>query len=366
LRGPSVYENWRALSDGTPSFEAYEFPLFTDARIVGNPVNVGPYLFLNSVAIGGGPIKPALFVRVEVHIDNALLPMQETDTTTYHGGYIDDEIAALTSLALGMRMKSGATTRRFTAQDNDPRGVPVAYEDFGAPLFRQRNGLVLPSAKSTAALDDVKLLLTIPSLPPLKMVALIRAARFYQEAIWLCESETAMAWLLLVSAVECIAGVAVGDETDMVALLRDSKPELVQMIESLCVKLLEPIAKEFAPTSGVTKKFITFLMERLPPAPQSRPDAAIPWATTTLKPILKKIYGFRSKALHSGIPFPAPMCIAPGRDALGRYDERPSGLATATQGGVWTAEDAPMHFHVFEYIARAAILSWWASASETS
>lgn len=32
-KGPLAYENWRAAEAGTPQVSAYEYPLFTDARI---------------------------------------------------------------------------------------------------------------------------------------------------------------------------------------------------------------------------------------------------------------------------------------------------------------------------------------------
>lgn len=355
-RGPSVYDNWLASKSRTEGLEAFEFPLFTDAHVVGNAVSIGPYLFLNSVATGRTPMKPALFVRVEVHIDNDLVPMDATDFTTYHGGEITDELAALASLALGRRMKAGTITRRFHDRYGDNRGLPCADEGYGQLTFVQRGGLILPSARLAASLADIEPLRALPTLPPATVVSLLRAARLYQESIWLCEADGAIAWLLMVSAIEAAARDFASDD-DPISRLRNAKPDIVETIENKCSDLLAPIAEEFAPTLGATKRFVDFLVRYLPPQPTVRPSQEVSWTNTNLRRIFKTIYDYRSKALHAGIPFPAPMWMPPDKRS-GPYDECPSALATSTMGGVWLAKDTPMHFHLFEYIARGAILNW--------
>ena len=37
------------------------------------------------------------------------------------------------------------------------------------------------------------------------------------------------------------------------------------------------------------------------------------------------------------------------------------GYGAGAYGGVWTAKDAPMKLHLFEYIVRGALLRWWES-----
>lgn len=73
---------------------------------------------------------------------------------------------------------------------------------------------------------------------------------------------------------------------------------------------------------------------------------------------MSKVYSYRSKALHEGRPFPAPMCLTP----LGFAEvpvEIPLALGASMLGGTWIKKDVPMLLHTFEYIARQALLRWW-------
>jgi hypothetical protein len=47
-------------------------------------------------------------------------------------------------------------------------------------------------------------------------------------------------------------------------------------------------------------------------------------------------------------------------------EEKPAAKATGMKGAVWMAKDTPIHLHIFEYIVRNAILSWWKSAASQS
>lgn len=81
-----------------------------------------------------------------------------------------------------------------------------------------------------------------------------------------------------------------------------------------------------------------------------------------MKAALRKIYAYRSRALHSGTPFPNPMCRAPLRHRDGEIPEEiPAGLASGALGATWLAEDTPMLLHTFAHIARGALLNWWTS-----
>ena len=103
-------------------------------------------------------------------------------------------------------------------------------------------------------------------------------------------------------------------------------------------------------------------MRFMPDEPEERPRAwmRLDWSGTEMRKTLRAVYTFRSKALHAGTPFPAPMCQAPFRFAP---DEAPSeiplGLAMAAQGGTWKVKDTRILLHTFEYMARGIILNWW-------
>jgi hypothetical protein len=76
---------------------------------------------------------------------------------------------------------------------------------------------------------------------------------------------------------------------------------------------------------------------------------------------LQLVYKYRSKSLHSGLPFPQPICSAPYTEPNGYAMEVPFGISAGAVGAVWMANDLPIHLHVFAYITRGALLGWWRS-----
>ena len=75
---------------------------------------------------------------------------------------------------------------------------------------------------------------------------------------------------------------------------------------------------------------------------------------------LRTIYGYRSKALHEGTPFPYPMCEVPFQhEDWAAHAETPLGLATTVGDTTWAREATPMLLHTFEYIARGVLQNWW-------
>ncbi len=81
-----------------------------------------------------------------------------------------------------------------------------------------------------------------------------------------------------------------------------------------------------------------------------------------LRGAVPRIYDWRSAALHGGTPIPAPMCYPPiAHD--GAISERPFGDAAGTSTAMWDNDETPMLLHVFEHIARGALLRWWKDAT---
>ncbi len=366
-QGPVLFENWRAALESQEILSAYECALYSDAWVVGES-SVGPYQFINTIAhasgLGGGAVAPVLVLRVDLHITFDIPEMAKTDTTTYHGGSLSDEVAALAALAMGARVQAGPTTREF--EHGDARGKPVAYYGYGIPMLSHGElGRTLPWAVGRRSLEDLSWLATWFETDIRNQVALIRAARLYQDAIWIADAEPALAWLLLVSALETAAVQWDRSRVSVIDRLRDSKPTLVETIEARCPELLPVLAHELADTIGATRKFVDFSLEFLPSPPPLRPEKAfqVTWEKEDLKRSLRKVYDYRSKALHTGVPFPAPMCQSPM--GINREwpapAERPPGLAASALGGVWLQRDLPFSLHIFEYIARKVLQSWWSS-----
>lgn len=363
-----------AAEQGQESARAEEYPLFTDAHITGEITEgYGPYQFLNAIAHPEHPgdIQPAIILRAEghlTHISQNPPPMDTTDGGYYHGGDQIDEIAALVSLAIGIRCKAGELTRSFD-EGEDLRGRPFAGVPGRNPtLLRRTYATVLPRAMGTHSLDDLGPLQLLIKMSSPAATALIRAARLYQDGLWIAEADPSTSWLLLVSAIETAAECWRKAEDTPVERLSASKPDLYELLKNTGVAgLPEQVANEIISSLGATKKFIDFIMKYLPTAPAVRPpeDAQVPWSNTSMKKALWKIYDYRSRALHDGVPFPVPMCDAPFKHTEWEAPaEKPTGLATYSRGGTWLAKDTPMLLHSFEYITRGTLLGWWRSLEE--
>ena len=343
--GTPSYDNWRAFNDGEKIIGESEYLLYTDASFIGEPAaGLGPYKFFNLLPFASEPglVQPAAALRLSIHIIYESPQMHKTDVSRYHGGLAEDEIAALASLKCGVRLRSGSQTRMFEA-NGDPHGRPVSWignrADPVLGQFTRTRRLVLPTVTGEHSMMPIEEMKSFPLLAPRQAIALVRAARLYQDALWLSESEPNLSWLMLVSAVEAAA------------------------------KVWRASQKKGRSKNGLKKKFVVFLLEHLPPPPEKRPAnwGQITWSHESLSQAFTKIYEYRSKALHEGVPFPAPMCEPPvkedpswqaaGENLIGR------GLAISMHGGTWLATDLPMTLHVFEYIARRAINACWSSVA---
>ncbi len=162
-QGPEAYANWKGMAAGHKSEGALEFTLYTDANITGDiSEGYGPYQLINTIAHSViSRLKPSIVLRIEDHT-SASPPLSwesKTDYSRYHGGRINDELAALVSLCLGIRLNSGNYTRRFEC-DGDARGRPVAWDGFDAPVLPPlSDAYVLPYALGSHRLEDIAPLL---------------------------------------------------------------------------------------------------------------------------------------------------------------------------------------------------------------
>lgn len=374
MEGPTVYENWKAYSNGEPAISTFEYPLFTDADIVGGIIDeYGPYQFINTISNLLRDVRksrPAIILRVDIHIDinSTDIQMDKTNDDRYHNGYIQDEIAALISLSMGIRLKAGGVIRRFSP-NGDPKGYP-SYWDFKEDpvLPPEVPNTLIPRATGTHHLQEAKPFLKLPAMQPDYAVPLIRAARLYQDALWIAESEPELSWLMFVSAIETASSRWRTTIDTPIERLRASRPKLEEILKKYGgEELVIQVATEIAPYMGSTKKFIDFMIKFLPAPPASRHFewAQHPWDTKNMKNTLKKVYQYRSRALHGGTPFPAPMSMPPhSLGDEGVLSEIPVGLSSSTKGGVWLTKDAPILLHTFEYITRNVLINWWESISE--
>ena len=359
---------------GEPAQDISEAMLFTDTWVTGEVSELGPYAFINTIAHAsiqsGKMICPAVAMRVTHHHhgvpDKPLLPM-ENDFEHYHGGDYLDEMAALASLFMGARLKAAGATRQFQ-KDGDPLGRPVQYSGKSEPQLlleghAQIPRLALPVSLN-AGLDGLR---TFSDRTVKQTNALIKAARQYQQAIWIADSDPALAWLMLVSAIET-AAVEWRRDASPVEQLETAHPDLVKLIrESMSPELLHQVAEKLKDLTGSTKRFVDFVLQFAPSPPNERPEPymQMSYVKSDLKTAVRLIYGHRSKSLHSGTAFPRPMCDPPRvkvvADGVLAVQEVPHGLAMSSRNASWKIDQTPMLLNTFEHIARGALINWWKS-----
>lgn len=371
--------NWLDVSD-TSAATVVEYPFYSDADIRDEFTDdLGPYSFLNTVPSPispDGDVNAPIVLRAEIHLTQPFPPPDkfETDERFYHGGDTVDELAALTSVALGVRIRAGHESRRFEpGPDQDPYGRPSDWRDNPKPVVRvqpNRLNLILPSVVGEHPMSQLKILRSIPQIKPARYVRLIRACKFYQEALWIAEFSPNLAWLMFVSALETAANDVYTTDASPGERLRASKEDLAELLKDHGGdELVDRVAELIADTFGATQKFIKFTLKFKPNEPDQRPDpesCQVKWSNSGLKKILNKVYEYRSRALHAGKPFPAPMLRSPFYDSPDSpASEVPlTGLASHSHGGTWTPEDTPINLHCFHYITRGALLKWWKKMAE--
>ena len=370
--GPFFYSNLLNEKAGEPAYGGFEVTLFTDARATGSLEDDSrPYSFFNLVPadIISARLKPAICFRSASHLPPAatqLPKMEKTNEEHFTGGHLYDEIAALLSLCLGIRVRSSGGPNRLFQNDQDLRGKPISWywEEIPTLTINAKRARVLPSALGPAKLGDATRILKSAILRPIEATALVRSASLYASAVWVVEADPNQSWLNMVSAVETAANIWHKGGEDPVDLLRDGLPDVFGILNDCDADLPERIAPLLVNRIGATKKFRDFLQAFSPKPPDSRPPTGMQfdYDPKNAKKAFNTIYGYRSRALHSGVPFPPPMYDPPWKAKRDdQFSEIPLGLASSSHGAVWARKDTPMTLHTFEYIARNALLSWWDS-----
>ena len=300
-----------------------------------------------------------------MYLRTSIPDMSRTDESLYHGGDLVDEIVALASLSLGTRLLSGGVSREF-GTDSDPYGRPCEWAREPKPTFQsRRNQLILPSVGSSHSMDDLQRLESVPRIDATRYVSLVRACKSYKEGLWVAESDPNLAWLLFVSALETAANDVFNPGGTSTERLRTARPEFARQLEEIGGREhLKMVADEVAHTLQSTKKFLDFVVKFAPRAPQERPrgkSLRLNWSKSNLKKVFQKVYHYRSRALHTGVPFPAPMFRPPYvTQAMEPCSELPLiGLGGYSSGGTWVPRDVPINLHTFHYITRHALLNWW-------
>ena len=375
---PFFYLNWLASEEKKPTPNRVEIPLFSDTFVAGDSArDFGPYRFVNVMGSGNarGFMQPTLIVRF-AYFFVARAYWSQTGhlrRETFQGGRLIDEIAALASLALGIRLRAGEVSRVFS-EDGDPLGTPNASgSNREFLLLRGNEGLVLPAVCDSLIrrtfLEDLWPFEILPRLSSSDVTALLRAAYLYQDALWIGESDPTLAWVMLVSAVETAADHWRGRDVEPLEAIRDLEPDLYEILTD-CGRedLVQNVAKKAAKRLRSSRKFVDFSMRHLPCPPSRRPkndSEKHPWTFDSMKNTMKFVYGRRSKALHEGRPFPLPLCESP-KSSGGSFQEVPIEEDLRSSYSDWREQDYPIMLQTYEYIVRKSLLKWWKSMDSRS
>lgn len=358
--GPDGYANWRCAKRGMPLVETLEVALYTDAQLVGHG-SFGPYMVINTIPTDRQEqLQMAAVLRLSWHIPACDLPpdMTRSNQETFHGGGLPEEVAALISLALGIRMQPGGVIREFLDPD-DPRGTPVQH-GHRRPYLPTARKTCIPSLQGGDLGVLEEKLAFYPNVRPEKVIEVVRAARSYQLGAWMADVDPEFAWLKFVSALETAANCWWRGDNDPAAALEFAKPELAETLringsEALVAKVGHLLKDQLR----ATRKFYDFTARYKPEPPIERPPIVDQTNWNELDRAIRRIYGYRSMSLHAGQPFPPAMLEEPWR--FGRREpsiEKPLGLAAGFEDSVWQADELPMLLHVFEYITRESLLHW--------
>lgn len=371
LQPPRSWRNWQKHLQGSKVFRGFELRLFSDADFVSEALGYGPYSFLNALAhsrSGSGSLKPGIVLRADWLLPADVRVRLRTNDDYYHGGSLPDELAALASLLLDARIMAGPIDREF-GPDEDPLGRPRGYGAVHLPLLPVlQQPLQLPRLNGTRDLGDLADLATLPTLAADDAAVLIKAARLFQNALWISDATPEIAWLLLVSAIETAAGRWDSDQRTPEERFEFSFRGVVNILRKEGAERAVPkIARALSKLIGATSKFVSFMETFSPGAPEQRPPFdRFNFSRVELSASCKRIYELRSRALHSGVPFPYPMCLPPTQFSEGVFSEAPGGLAATAMGATWSADDTPMLLHTFAYLTRGALIAWWRTLMPTS
>lgn len=361
-----LHENWQKYKAGGTHSITHEYPIYSDISYpydisdLLNTVNqcLGSLSFHNAVPFNKrtGEVVISIIVRVSFFEANEDKNCPKPKDSSYHGGWIKDEIAALMSLILGARFHAGDSIRFFGSLSLDPLGTPHFSGLSQPPVSYIKEGRhILPEVAKSKTLDKLKILTIFPELSQETAGKLIQCARQYQNALWLSESNPEMCWLLLVSALEIAANQWSASKSNNIDNLKSNFKDLYNFISTFnSDELIEKTANTFAPVTKSTAKFINFCMAHAPKSLEQEKSAG--FALSDLEASLKIIYNYRSQALHSGIPFPSPMCMPPrvGENLC----QKPSRYVARTYNTVWLEKDLPMNLHFFHYLTRCILINW--------
>lgn len=375
IRGPHGWRNWRAFTVGRPARTTpktsttqilplwEEYALYSDVELVGD-VECGPHRMIATHSrepSGAGRAAVRIVLRTSDHLAEPGRTSwnDEGDIGSYFGGDLSDEFAALLSLALTCRVRSGGVVRAgWSATD---LGTPIEMDHRVPVLIPPRGRPMLPGARGKVDLSETSAWFErYRDLCQDDAVAVARAASQFSDGLWLADSDPRLAWIKLVGALESAANRWDGaSDEDPIEQLRRHRRRVFNAIKDCGETVVSKVARDLAGTFRAERKFKEFVLAHDPGPPTLRPTiGCFDWSR--LENALGWIYEHRSRDLHGGVAFPVPLCEPPIFGGETPAESFPGEAATA-HAGQWPAEQLPLYLHAFVYIAGGALRKWWQS-----
>lgn len=328
------------LENENPDFNTTEYEVLTDSFTVGQ-LTFGPYFFTIwefGMKREGEKRKLCLRIKEINQFSNDIVNVTNKNGF-YHGGGIAEELVALSSLALHGRYILGPIVR-----END---MPRMYSTNSG---RIDNSLVI-GRKNLGELSQFFEL--VKGLNVEYHLKFILAVRLYHQALLVIENQPDIAYLNFVSAIETLCQ---DDSIEEVTLsqIDERLSSLVESIEddTLRNKISKAIIKK---ERFLNRKFVSFIMKYTDESFWERPDRPEHGRIDPqyFENILKRIYGERSKYLHTGEPFQKTIFFPPSLN-----EEMPLGLATMVRGKRWEIKDYIPHPHFFEKLVNHVLVNF--------
>lgn len=376
VRGPHLWLNWQGMRVGQPARSSShgqsivlhplweEHALYADADISGE-LDVGPYRILpvhSSSPARPGRAENRLVLRHIDHLFDAPATADDTDdldVSEWTGGTLGEQMAALLSLALVRRVRSGGVVRQGFSP-GDPLGGPARALHRTPLLAEPAHATMLPGIAEPVDVGDALVLLDQYALLAVAdATALTRAAAQFADALWWADADPRLAWLKLVGALEAAANRAdMSIDDDPVAQLKRRRGPLYDQVNRVSPDAVSTVAEALAGTLRPEMKLLCFTLAYAPAPPDVRPDRGrIDYSD--LSSTLRGVYECRSRDVHDGIPFPHRLCQPPIA-VDGIACERFPVLASRGTGDISGSDSLPACLHTFAHIVGGTLRRWWA------
>ena len=229
-------------------------------------------------------------------------------------------------ISVGGKVRERRTTELDTALGSYGWDAPVSVLDItGFAVWRRRGASIVTSydggqqvefhSPPPTGVDAEALAQVLANLPHLATAQpIVRACRLYKTALELIEGRPDIAYQLLISTTETMAGAVLSDykpdEADILRMKRQAEINEQALAFELCeaqAKTLALLAAEGNPWSAL--KFKKFITDNVSAEEVDGKDAVFPFSFLRPSPenfgkALSNIYNVRSGNLHGGKSFP--------------------------------------------------------------